>query len=78
MSNAEVFRNYFSEDWVIEENLCYLLHEYDEARKENPRINKVGFIKNFLKMKQWERLKQNILRTLIIDKISLSGTKTRF
>lgn len=30
MNNQEVFEQYGSEKWVIEENLCYLLQEYVE------------------------------------------------
>lgn len=30
MLNKEVFEQFGSEQWVIEENLCYLLQEYAE------------------------------------------------
>lgn len=51
MTNKEVFEQYGSESWVVEENLCYLLQEYKElVENGNWRsINLVGFVKQFMK-----------------------------
>lgn len=60
MLNSEIFENYGTEKWVIEENLSYMLQEYWEAAsrelkkygKDIPMhspINTVGFVKGFMK-----------------------------
>lgn len=51
MTNKEVFNNYGTEGWVVEEVLSYLLLEYKELVKQNnwQSTNTVGFVKNFLK-----------------------------
>ena len=61
MKNSEVFRQYSSEKWVIEENLCFLLREYWETygkkaleqAKNGHAIsdmpyNPVSFVKKFM------------------------------
>ncbi|MEE3344687.1 MAG: hypothetical protein VZS44_11375 [Bacilli bacterium] len=59
MTNQEVFEEYNTEKWVIEQNLCFMLQKYwEECRAkygdinlkitELP-INPVGFVKQFLK-----------------------------
>lgn len=56
MTNQEVFKNYGSEKWAIEQNLCFLLQGYWEecndkgyVRKSQMPINPVGFVKQFMK-----------------------------
>ena len=56
MTNQEVFKQYGSENWVVEENLCYLLQEYVEElhnkgyiKESQSPINTVGFVKGFMK-----------------------------
>lgn len=62
MTNAELFREYGTEKWVIEQNLCFLLQEYWEKhgkkaieQAKNGYVtsdmpyNPVSFIKNFMK-----------------------------
>lgn len=49
MTNKEVFEQYGSENWVIEENLYFLLQEFAENLGVRPTFNTVGFIKNFMK-----------------------------
>ena len=62
MTNAEVFKEYGSEKWVIEQNLCFLLQEYWEKygkvaveQAKNGHItsgmpyNPVSFVKEFMK-----------------------------
>lgn len=59
MNNQEVFANYGTEKWVMEQNLCFLLQTYWEAVRgrtgegrnlssEMP-LNPVGFVKEFMK-----------------------------
>ena len=45
MLNREVFEKFGTENWVIEENLCYLLQKYGVSNPYNP----VTFVKNFMK-----------------------------
>ena len=59
MQNKEFFANYGTENWAIEENLCYMLQEYWEAVRTRTGIGKtltiqlplnpVSFIKEFMK-----------------------------
>ena len=62
MKNAEVFKEYNTEEWVIEQNLCFLLHAYwEKYGKEaierakngyttsNMPYNPVSFVKEFMK-----------------------------
>ena len=49
MTNKEVFEQFGSEQWVIEENLCYLLQEYAEKLGVATSYNPVTFVKNFMK-----------------------------
>ena len=56
MSNQEVFKQYGSERWVIEQNLYFLMQEYWEELYKNGYIkeskmpiNPIGFIKKFMK-----------------------------
>lgn len=49
MTNEEVFKEYGTEKWVIEENLCYLLQEYAEKLGASNPYNPVSFIKKWMK-----------------------------
>lgn len=62
MTNAELFKEYGSEKWVIEQNLCFLLQEYWEEHSKKAieqakngyitrdmPYNPVSFVKNFMK-----------------------------
>ena len=56
MINEEVFKNYGSEKWVIEQNLCFLLQGYWEdlyrkgyVKESKMPINPVGTVKKFMK-----------------------------
>lgn len=49
MTNAEVFNQYGTEQWVIEENLCFMLQEFCESENIRPKANLVTFIKKFMK-----------------------------
>ncbi len=48
MLNKEVFEQFGSEQWVIEENLCYLLQEYVEKLGVKNPISPVVFVKEFM------------------------------
>ena len=62
MKNSEVFKQYGTEQWVIEQNLCFLLREYwethgkkavEQAKKgyvtSDMPYNPVSFVKEFMK-----------------------------
>ena len=56
MTNLELFENYNTEKWVIEENLCFMLQEYWEKcnekgylKERQMPINPVSFVKSFMK-----------------------------
>lgn len=62
MTNSEVFKQYNTEQWVIEQNLCFLLQEYWEKygkkaieQAKNGYVtsgmpcNPVSFVKQFMK-----------------------------
>lgn len=62
MTNAEVFEQYNTEEWVIEQNLCFLLQKYWEEHGKkaieqtkngyitsNMPYNPVSFVKEFMK-----------------------------
>ena len=62
MTNSEVFRQYNTEKWVIEETLCFLLQEYWEIHGKkaiedakngyitsNMPYNPVSFVKKFMR-----------------------------
>lgn len=59
MTNKEVFTNYSSEQWVLEQNLCFMLHDYWDKIREKTGIgeklpsqmpiNPVAFVKAFMK-----------------------------
>jgi len=56
MLNKDVFKEYGSEQWVIEQNLYFLLQGYWEQlnqkgyiKESQMPINPVGFIKQFMK-----------------------------
>ena len=56
MKNADIFAEYGSEKWVIEQNLCFLLQEYWQeiydkgyVKEAHMPINPVGFTKEFMK-----------------------------
>lgn len=80
MVNSEVFKQFGSEQWAIEQNLCFMLQEYwDElyekgAVKESQLpINPVSFVKNFMKEESYveaeyaEQSKMNTLEKNVID-----------
>ena len=57
MTNKEVFINYSSEQWVLEQNLCFMLQDYWDKIKEKcgdklpsqMPLNPVTFVKSFMK-----------------------------
>lgn len=57
MTNKEVFINYSSEQWVLEQNLCFMLQDYWDKIKEKcgdklpsqMPMNPVTFVKAFMK-----------------------------
>lgn len=59
MQNKEFFANYGTENWAVEQNLCFMLQEYWDAVRERTGIgqtlpvqlplNPVSFIKEFMK-----------------------------
>ena len=62
MTNSEIFKQYNTEEWVIEENLCFLLQEYWEEygkkaieQAKNGYVtsdmpyNPVSFVKKFMR-----------------------------
>ena len=62
MTNQEVFKEYGSEKWIVEQNLCFLLQEYWETHGKkaienakngytisNMPYNPVSFVKKFMK-----------------------------
>lgn len=62
MTNSEIFKQYNTEEWVIEQNLCFLLQEYwethgkkaiDDAKNgyitSGMPYNPVSFVKKFMK-----------------------------
>lgn len=80
MINSEIFKQFGSEQWIIEQNLCFMLHEYwDELQKKGTvkesqlPINPVGFVKDFMKEESYveakyaEQSKMNTLEKNVID-----------
>jgi hypothetical protein len=81
MKNQEIFEQYNTEQWVIEENLCHMIRDYWEKCKEkgylkdcsHPPINTVGFVKNFMKEESYveaeyaEKSKMETLENNVID-----------
>lgn len=57
MINKEVFEQFGSEQWVIEENLCYLLQEYAEKLGVSNPCNPVTFVKDFMKKETYVNTK---------------------
>ena len=58
MLNKEVFEQYSTEQWVIEQSLCFMLQTYWDAILEDIKrgyngssmpINPVSFVKKFMK-----------------------------
>ena len=49
MTNLEVFQNFNTEKWVLEENLCFLLQAYAEKLGVKDPYNPVTFVKDFMK-----------------------------
>lgn len=57
MTNKEVFINYSSEQWVLEQNLCFMLQDYWDKIKEKcgdklpsqMPMNPITFVKAFMK-----------------------------
>lgn len=80
MINSEVFKQFGSEQWVIEQNLCFMLQEYwDELYKKGAvkgsqmPINPVSFVKDFMKEESYvetkyaEQSKMDTLEKNVID-----------
>lgn len=73
MLNKDIFKEYNTENWVIEENLCYLLQMYKDELMKNKDPNILGFVKNFMKqetfieVKYAEKSKMNTVETNVID-----------
>ena len=73
MLNKDIFKEYNTENWVIEENLCYLLQMYRDELRKNKNPNIVGFVKDFMKqetfvdIKYAEKSKMNTVETNVID-----------
>lgn len=78
MQNQKVFEEYNTEKWVIEQNLCFMLHEYwdkyckDRFHSEMPH-NPVSFVKDFLKEESFcdiefaEKSKMETIKANAID-----------
>ena len=49
MTNKEVFEQYGSENWVVEENLNFLLQKFAEKLGVRPTFNIVSFVKDYMK-----------------------------
>ena len=54
MTNQELFEQYNTEKWVIEQNLCFFLQEYWDKHCKNEfhsgmPENPVSFVKRFMK-----------------------------
>lgn len=73
MLNKDIFKEYNTENWVIEENLCYLLQMYKDELRKNKDPNILGFVKNFMKqetfieVKYAEKSKMDTVETNVID-----------
>ena len=73
MLNKDIFKEYNTENWVIEENLCYLLQMYKEELMKNKDPNILGFVKNFMKQETFieveyaEKSKMDTVETNVID-----------
>ena len=73
MLNKDIFKEYNTENWAIEENLCYLLQMYRDELRKNKNPNIVGFVKDFMKqetfvdIKYAEKSKMNTVETNVID-----------
>lgn len=83
MLNSEFFANYGTEQWAVEENLCFMLQKYWETVREQtypgkplplmPPVNLVSFTKEFMKentlveVKYAEQSKMQNLETAAID-----------
>ena len=70
MTNQDVFKEYGSEKWIVEQNLCFLLQEYWETHGKNAveaakrgyttsdmPYNPVSFVKQFMKAETYCELK---------------------
>lgn len=89
MKNSELFAEYGTEKWAVEENLCFLLQEYwEELQKKNSfaykfptclPINPVGFVKNFMKeetlvnIEYAEQSKMEALKKNIVADVPVSS-----
>lgn len=80
MVNSEIFKQFGSEQWVIEQNLSFMLQEYwNELQKKGTvkesqlPINPVSFVKEFMKQESYveteyaEQSKMNTLEKNVID-----------
>lgn len=91
MTNQEVFKEYGSEKWVMEQNLCFLLQEYWETHgkkaiedAKNGYItnsmpyNPVSFVKKFMKEETYCDLKhaeKSKMKTLESNVIDVDFTE---
>lgn len=84
MMNQELFQQFGTEKWVVEQNLCFLMQEYWEELHKNGYvkesqmpINPVGFIKKFMKEETHcdveiaEQSKMNTLEDNVVDVLEL-------
>ena len=74
MTNLDVFKEYSSEKWVIEQALSFLLQEFVEENKyEHPKVNPIGIIKKFLDEEtvcdvEWaEKAKMNRIEDSVVN-----------
>ena len=79
MTNQEIFEQYGTEKWIIEQNLCFLLQEYwekhckDEFHSNCMPENPVSFVKKFMKEEticdvEWaEKSKMDTLNKKTVD-----------
>ncbi|MDD5854372.1 MAG: hypothetical protein PUD03_09850 [Lachnospiraceae bacterium] len=67
MTNEEIFEQFHSEKWVIEENLSYLLSMYAEKLGVSNPYSPIAFVKEFMKKETYINTKwaeTSILDTL--------------
>ena len=80
MINSEIFKQFGSEQWAIEQNLCFMLQEYwaelyekGAVKESQMPINPVSFIKKFMKEESYvetdyaEQSKMNTLEKNVVD-----------
>lgn len=53
MTNHDVLKEYNTEQWVIEQTLCFMLQEYAEKLGVKNPYNPVTFVKEFMKQETY-------------------------